>query len=191
MNYKEQTHIIVDIETLGTHVGAPILQIAAVAVRGGYFFGNKYNAFVNLKSQASGVDRILGVGLDTLQWWLERPKMLANIALNPNAVHLSVAIDGLRHYVKDYEKHGLFWAKSPQFDFEMLTRANYDYTGWGKAPWEDFRRIRDIRTLDDESLIGDWKEKPTHDALEDCIVEANILCKAVWGTTCQEALKGC
>lgn len=186
MNYKSVNHFIVDIETLGTRVDSPILQIAAVTVNDGKIW-QKFNAHVDIRCQATGANAhgyngAVSVDVDTLKWWLERPEQLAKLVNHPMTTTLPQAIDDFRRFI---DKHGtkksLFWAKSPSFDYGILTRANNCCRFYGGAPWDDFRRVRDIRTLDDECLIGDWKENPTHDALEDCIIEANILIKAVWG----------
>ena len=65
-------HVVVDIETLGTIPGAPIVQIAAVAFDLGAS-EDEWELF-EVKVDVRSLIYKGGISFDTLAWWLAQPK---------------------------------------------------------------------------------------------------------------------
>lgn len=149
---------MIDIETLGTAVGAVIVSVGAV----GFDRGGLGDTFVRSISLESCQDAGLSVDADTLEWWLgqEAPAREQLVGGDDLAVVL-------RDFTEWYLEHEFeeIWANSPSFDCELLEHA-YEAVGQVE-PWE-FYAERDVRTIRSLPLEIDLEQTGTeHDALAD------------------------
>ena len=159
------SHLMIDIEGLGTGPDAAILTIAAQSFdpfdTGHY--DRHYYARITLESQENR--RIQD---DTLAWWATQPEAQAEAFAEDNRIPLDQALDEL---YKLAWQHDYIWAQGPTYDINILEHA---YKSYNKTqPWQ-FYRIRDSRTV-----LSLWPERPvpptSHHALEDTRKQINIL----------------
>jgi hypothetical protein len=159
------SHLMIDIEGLGTGPDAAILTIAAQSFDpfGTGHYDRHYYARITLESQENR--RIQD---DTLAWWATQPEAQAEAFAEDNRVPLDQALDELYRLAW---QHDYIWAQGPTYDINILEHAykSYDKT----QPWQ-FYRIRDSRTV-----LSLWPGRPvpptSHHALEDTRKQIDIL----------------
>lgn len=155
------THIMTDIETLGTRPGAIVLSAAFVR------FTDEAHMTINLSVPDQ---EMLGLEKDesTLTWWRDKPLEWARATSDPKP--LAIALPYIGTWL-DWARNGdnmQVWCHGATFDCplmgEIYRRANIP------CPW-DFRAVRDTRTLYDLALINpkDYSVPPPHVALNDAI----------------------
>jgi hypothetical protein len=159
------SHLMIDIEGLGTGPDAAILTIAAQSFDpfGTGHYNRHYYARITLESQENR--RIQD---DTLAWWATQPEAQAEAFAEDNRIPLDQALDELYRLAW---QHDYIWAQGPTYDVNILEHA---YKSYGKTqPWQ-FYRIRDSRTV-----LSLWPGRPvpptSHHALEDTRKQINIL----------------
>jgi hypothetical protein len=159
------SHLMIDIEGLGTGPDAAILTIAAQSFDpfGTGHYDRHYYARITLESQENR--RIQD---DTLAWWATQPEAQAEAFAEDNRVPLDQALDELYRLAW---QHDYIWAQGPTYDINILEHA---YKSYNKTqPWQ-FYRIRDSRTV-----LSLWPGRPipptSHHALEDTRKQINIL----------------
>jgi exodeoxyribonuclease VIII len=159
------SHLMIDIEGLGTGPDAAILTIAAQSFDpfGTGHYDRHYYARITLESQENR--RIQD---DTLAWWATQPEAQQEAFAEDNRVPLDQALDEL---YKLAWQHDYIWAQGPTYDINILEHA---YKSYNKTqPWQ-FYRIRDSRTV-----LSLWPGRPvpptSHHALEDTRKQINIL----------------
>ena len=189
------TDIIIDIETLGTRPGCPIIEIGACAVEtatGRIFeeFSMRVNPgihFETVKAAGLGQDPYSDPHSDfakTCAWWMrdtERTGVLAAI-MNPvnEIADLRTALGCLRDWMlrrMPDPKRARVWGNGPSFDIAILDQAYRD--NGIERPWICWQE-RCVRTALD--LAGHqrgsvkWAEAgPRHRALYDARHEARKL----------------
>lgn len=162
------THIMVDIETIGTRVGSIVL--AAAFVR----FSDEAHMSVNLSVSDQ---ELLGLERDpqTEAWWraqeAAQPGTWARAT--SDAQPLAIALPYIVNWMTWAAPDGDFqiWCHGATFDCPLLgevyRRSNIE------CPWggRNFWRVRDTRTLYDLALINpkDYAVPPPHVALNDAI----------------------
>ena len=159
------SHLMIDIEGLGTGPDAAILTIAAQSFDpfGTGYYDRHYYARITLESQENR--RIQD---DTLAWWATQPEAQQEAFAEDNRIPLDQALDEL---YKLAWQHDYIWAQGPTYDINILEHA---YKSYNKTqPWQ-FYRIRDSRTV-----LSLWPGRPvpptSHHALEDTRKQINIL----------------
>jgi hypothetical protein len=159
------SHLMIDIEGLGTGPDAAILTIAAQSFDpfGTGHYDRHYYARITLESQENR--RIQD---DTLAWWATQPEAQQEAFAEDNRVPLDQALDEL---YKLAWQHDYIWAQGPTYDINILEHA---YKSYNKTqPWQ-FYRIRDSRTV-----LSLWPGRPvpptSHHALEDTRKQIDIL----------------
>jgi hypothetical protein len=159
------SHLMIDIEGLGTGPDAAILTIAAQSFDpfGSGHYDRHYYARITLESQENR--RIQD---DTLAWWSTQPEAQAEAFAEDNRIPLDQALDEL---YKLAWQHDYIWAQGPTYDINILEHA---YKSYNKTqPWQ-FYRIRDSRTV-----LSLWPERPvpptSHHALEDTRKQISVL----------------
>ena len=159
------SHLMVDIEGLGTGPDAAILTIAAQSFDpfGTGHYDRHYYARITLESQENR--RIQD---DTLAWWATQPLAQAEAFAEEDRVPLDQALDELYRLAW---QHDYIWAQGPTYDVNILEHA---YKSYNKTqPWQ-FYRIRDSRTV-----LSLWPGRPvpptSHHALEDTRKQIDIL----------------
>lgn len=166
-------HYMIDLETLGLSVEAPILQIGAVAFDPQGRLGDTFQRDVYLEDALAYGK----VEAGTLRWWMQqetpRQRLLKG---QERAVSLREALSSLRVFLPE-NLEGI-WSHGAAFDLPVLARA---YARLGRpTPW-DFHSVRDTRTLlwaagSDRSEISSQ-----HDALEDAKAQALAVIAAYAG----------
>ncbi len=166
------THVMNDIETLGTGDDAIITSIGAV----------KFNAYGIIDTFHMGVDPDsaqafgLKISAGTVMWWMEEAQAEARRALVALERHpLPVALQAYRHWYGDESLPT--WGNGATFD-NVIMRSAWRAVGH-PMPW-DFRFDRCYRTM--KSLPGApamQRSGVHHDALDDARSQALHLI-AIW-----------
>lgn len=155
------THIMLDIETLGTRPGAVVLSAALVR------FSDEAQVSINLNiadQQAIGLE----IDPATHQWW--RTQEAARLyAATKDAYPLKGALAYLREWLHAAGGESpLIWCHGATFDAPLLKEV---YRRAGIAcPWP-FWAVRDTRTLYDLASIDPkaYAVPPPHIALNDAL----------------------
>ena len=170
-------YIILDLETLGTEPGCPILSIGACAFD--LESGNEPAFYRKIHLAHQPTDKI---SVDTLKWWMEQDHAAQAAAWieGEDAENYYAALQLFGIWVDSIRKISgeagiTIWGNSSRFDNEIL-RAAYKHCGI-EAPW-NFREDRDFRTI--RALYKDKVPEPAftglrHHAKDDAIHEAHWL----------------
>ncbi len=159
---------MLDLETLGTRAGCPILSIGACFFkRQGGRLGPTFHAIASTYSQEK-----LGLKADpaTVAWWQSQPavaKALLARCEEPGALPLGQALIDFSLWFKQHEKDGvLVWSRGADFDLPILAHA---YAACGlPQPWAPFHG-RCFRTLTEENpdVPKPKRRGVKHNALDD------------------------
>jgi hypothetical protein len=163
------THVMIDIETLGTRPGSVIASIGAIAFNP--FTGDvgpDFSANVDIAdAQALG----LAIDASTIQWWFRQSTEAKQATFN-DGQPLAVALAGLSRFLNAHDQPTI-WAHGAGFD-PVLLEAGYRVCGL-KTPWTH-RDVRDTRTIFDLTGVDlaslRLSSDVAHAALSDAIVQA-------------------
>lgn len=167
---------MLDLETLGTKPGCPVLSFGAVAFDPyAGKLGNEFYRKLDLETELPRGAR--HVSAATVKWWFQQSAEAQREAFSgtyPAFIVASMFGDFWRE-----ENAEFIWANGPTFDVAVWEAAA------GYAPWS-FRAPRDCRTIYD--LAGIWPDRTKgtfHNALDDARnqAEAVIKCYAKLGVT--------
>jgi len=162
------THLMCDIETLGTRPGAIVLSAAFVR------FSDEAHTTFNLSIPEQ---EHLGLHRDpqTLQWWRDQeakaPGAWARATSNP--LSLAQALPFVATWINWAAPSGdwLIWCHGATFDCPLLQEV-YRLAGIA-CPWgdRDYWRVRDTRTLYDLAGVDakQYAVPPPHVALNDAL----------------------
>lgn len=130
-------HIMIDIETMGTNVKAPVLSIGACAFseEGGIL--NEFHYGLDLGEQIQAGREVEG---STIYWWLSQSKEAQNQLLNIERGAVGDAYSAFLQWLDSQGGYDTVWAKPPSFDLVILKSL------FGREPW-DYWKTRDLRTL--------------------------------------------
>lgn len=179
----EENPISVDLETLGLHPFAAIIQIGAVAFNRSGEYVSKFCVTVNPKGQRAADP-------DTMRWWLDQGE--AGAALLRSAYSSPVSIDEALTQFAGWVRTQSHPGSCGVFDGPVLFRGNKDlswlenaYDKAGIAVPFRFRNVHEQRQFmrtavylgfDDLSVE---REGTHHDALDDAIYQAKCAAAAV------------
>lgn len=161
------THVMLDIETLGTRPGCAVLSIGAVEFdpRGDGERNSLYCDIDAVDCQRFG----LAIDADTVKWWMQQPDKARMAAVNGGST-LPAALGHLSAWLHPMTKLRL-WTNGINFDLPILEAA---YRACGiTVPWS-YRDGRDVRTLMELAGLTP-ADVPTieglveHNALHDCL----------------------
>lgn len=165
-------HIMLDLETMGTSLNAPILSIGAVAfshkgIDGRFYAANTLKSAVDL----GGV-----IDPDTVMWWLGQSDA-ARGSLARGRESLMTSMHLFSMWCSAYDIEGV-WGNGSDFDNAILTEA---YKRADRIrPWE-YHKNRCFRTLN--AIAGEGISTPdvgtSHNALDDAEWQANRLIQ-IW-----------
>ena len=168
--------VMIDIETLDIHPGGLILSIGAVHFGSHCASGNGKQLYCNVDVLSS---LMAGFTVDpkTVAWWNEQSKEATGIFRQSPFASITMALKSLSELIG---KDDLVWAKGPDFDLVLLTKA-YEMMGV-RVPWS-FRNARDVRTMIWLGKLAGLKEsdapKPQpfikHFALHDAMFQAEVV----------------
>lgn len=178
------TDIMIDVETLGLAVTAPIIQIGAVGFdrRTGK---TRHKLLVNIEFEDAIQNGTIEGG--SLEWWFSQDEQARESLFSGDSVSLKEALLQLSRFFDMVSGEGdeplKVWACGVVFDIgkieHQMTRLSVP------IPW-DFRDIRDTRTIEDISPIsralaiehttGNLSQcSIAHNALDDCLWQIGYL----------------
>jgi 3' exoribonuclease, RNase T-like len=166
------THIMIDLETLGTTADAAILSIGAVVFD--LETGMLDDTFYRVVSFESQPNRVLS--RDTLAWWMKQSPEAAAVFTDKNKFALQDALRDFAVWVPCLGKvHA--WSNGADFDLPMLTHA-FDQCGL-RQPWPTFngRCYRTYKNLPGARDVKVIRVGEHHNALDDAIYQAEHVCK--------------
>lgn len=182
------THIMTDIETLGTKEGATIFQIAAAAFN---IESGEVTSKIDLKLDISKVDDLVVDG-STLKWWLKTDKELLTKLLNEGELTEMEMLTQFNEWVEQQDSPKL-WGNGILFD-NLKLKHKLESKGL-KYPIF-YRNDRDVRTIlalaadksgvsenDIRNSVTDENER-AHDALDDVTKQIRLV------TKCFNIIKG-
>lgn len=166
------THIMIDLETLGTTADAAILSIGAVRfdLETGMLDENFYRV-VSFESQPKRV-----LSRDTLAWWMKQSAEAALVLTHQPKFSLEDALRDFAAWVRDMGSV-CAWSNGADFDLPMLTHA-FDQCGI-KQPWPVYngRCYRTYKNLPGARDVKVIRAGEHHNALDDAIYQAEHVCK--------------
>lgn len=187
--------LMMDLETLGTDMGAPVVTIGATLFdpyscdSGEALMTRSMLVRIDLSDAIKYADRVDG---STLRWWFEQKDEAIKALVGDDAISVQEALGKLTRFCNERGAfvdqeffHGLsglpkacrYWAKDPDFDMRLMQHY-YDHPALeGKQPWR-FHECRSVRTVQDLA----WPEREdrpdfdvpgvAHDARWDAITQA-------------------
>lgn len=165
-------HIMIDIETLGVRLDAPIIQL-------GYCVFNKNRILKSTEINIEFPTTLEKADLSTVLWWMKQDKKVIEQVFNPdNRKSLYHALNSMVWEFKEREIVSV-WSKGPQFDIAML-EGKFKYFHQITIPWKYFM-VRDYRTIKESFPdIQDDNKKVVHSAEADAIHQARHLIKIAY-----------
>lgn len=165
--------LMIDLETMGTAVNAPIVAIGAV-----YFnpntgeLGETFEAAIELED-AFNYGRVSG---GTVKWWLGQSEAARQKIIRGR--HMAVPVfEKFADFCGKYGDRVQPWGNGASFDISMLEYAFGRILG-KPAPWK-FWNVRDCRTIKavaDGLVTYEGKlEGTAHSALDDAIHQAKYV----------------
>jgi hypothetical protein len=171
------THVMIDIETLGTAPGSVIASIGAVSFtpKAGAIVSEFYRGIDICSAQRSG----LTIDAATVIWWLQQSDDARIKTFFQDTDHLSLVLGDLSIWVASIPGPVRVWGHGPSFDLVLLEAA-YRAVGM-PAPWKfwDHRDTRTIFELSGVSAKSFFEKGDTaHNALDDAKAQARAVIAA-------------
>lgn len=169
------THIMLDLETMGTAPGCAIVSIGAVAFDVNYekplLTSPQFYVNVDLKSCTKAG---LTLEADTVMWWMQQSQE-ARSSLVEDPTPLEAALTLFAEFY-DAIKGRQLWCHGATFDAPILEAA-YKKLGLS-VPWK-FPLVRDTRTLFELAAVQVVRDASTHhNALSDALAQAEAVRRA-------------
>ena len=173
------THYVLDLETMGNRPTSAIVAIGCVRIEQGTINGSLYRR-VRLESSLQAG---LQVDASTIEWWLQQEETARAEIFNPGGhtlewAHADLAAFMGNNLLRTPNPKALLWGNGSSFDNVIVGNA-FDACGI-QRPWL-FWNDRDLRTL--LALYPKAKALPfegtKHHALDDAMHEAKQLLMAL------------
>ena len=175
-------NLMVDIETMGTRAGAPVLAVGAI------FFepatGELGSQFYQVATLRSEMENGAVPDADTVMWWMTQSDLARAILLNC-PLHINELLVNLYSFSESEcnAANIQFWGNGSGFDNVLLIDA---YRRAGLRPFWNFWNDRDVRTIVElgrQIGIDPKRDMPfageRHNALDDAIHQAKYV-SAIW-----------
>jgi exodeoxyribonuclease VIII len=195
--------LMIDIESLGTTAGSPVVTIGAVLFDPYSCDSSEVlaNRALNIRIDVSdSVNLSRGVEGGTLRWWFEQKDEAIKALIGSDCVSMQEALLKLWRYchergafvnkeffegLSNYPKTNRYWAKDPDFDMQLM-RYYYEHPSMdAHSPWK-FWECRSVRTVQDLAWPNGSSERPdfnvpgvAHDARYDAITQAMMVQSAM------------
>ena len=176
-DYKNNPHVMLDLETLGVAKDAVVCSVGAVVFNPDT--GELKDEFHQHVDWQSALTAGRTITASTVQWWLgqsdEARKAL--IAGTKNALPWNQVLDNFAAF---FPRWAYVWGNGATFDVTLM-ETGYACRGKGYAPWS-FGNVRDVRTI--QHLAAPFYpevelEGVAHDALADAKHQAQVV-SAMW-----------
>jgi hypothetical protein len=175
-------HAMLDIETLGSTPGAPILSIGIVDfhpanfAQGAEFFGRSLHSLKVHVSLESCLAAGLEISAATLKWWMFQPEQARRDAFDRADLEVPLAEACLKvnEFISGMGDDIRIWSHGAPFDPPILDAA---MRAVGVKPKWNFRRLRDTRTIFD--LVGIDYAGVHHEPILDCTAQAEAVSAAI------------
>lgn len=165
------SHVMLDIETMGTDPFAPVIAIGACR------FEMDDSPIEDTFYQAITLESCLEVGLrasaSTTVWWMGQSEQARAVFTDADAVKLPHALDAFTDFLNSRPDD--LWGNSARFDIGLLEAC---YKACGKeVPWMHwsercYRTLKNLPGAKDVKLV---RQGTYHHALDDAISQANHL----------------
>ena len=168
--------IMLDLETMGTRLDAPIIAIGAVK-----FNDNEIKSrFYRKVSLSSSVEMGAVIDPNTVIWWLQQDEEArAEFFDNYNAIRLNAALIEFSEWVEKEGGITTLWGNGAGFD-NVILRSAYNSCGI-EAPWA-FWQDRCFRTIRETLPPLNLERKGVfHNALDDAENQAVYLIEVMKG----------
>lgn len=205
---SEQPHnnmeLMIDLETLGTTAGSPVVTIGAVLFDPYSCDSGEALMKRSLLIRVDISDAIKysqGVEGGTVRWWFEQKDEAIKALVGDDAVPMQEALTKLWRFCHERGAfvdteffHGLsalprtnrYWAKDPDFDMQLM-RYYYEHSDLeGRMPWK-FWECRSVRTVQDLAWPNGSIDRPdfevpgvAHDARWDAVTQAMTVQAAMY-----------
>ena len=181
---EKRIDIMTDIETLGNKKNVAIIQLSAVAFN--IETGNiieKFNEYVDI-SCADG----LIIDGSTLKWWMNTDANLLKNIINSGISTTNIVLSQFNKWFESLDAevtNKYLWGNGILFDNRIIQEAMSKYDISYPIYYSN---DRDVRTILELACIKEGKTKaellsiiPTvgvsHNALDDCLTQINIVCE--------------
>lgn len=145
-SFTLMTHLMVDLETMGSNPEAPIIAIGAVFFDPGT--GKTGPEFYQIVSLESAMEFGAKPDAATIIWWMKQSAEARAAITGGDAISLMDAIDNLDEFIHTNSANGIkyvqLWGNGSSFDNVILRRAYEQVGAELSVPfWND----RDVRTI--------------------------------------------
>lgn len=174
-NANADLNVMVDFETLSLQPNAFLLECGLV------IFDNQFNIVTEALFTTNNLNYSASQDVDgnTLEWWVNQQDGLYNLLqraktqFNPNDLTVQARTCMLLSKLKQACPTLKFWSKG-SFDADILRYYDNDI-----FKYNEFMDVRTIKTFAEmQGIVFDDKTKATHNALEDCRAQLEILKQA-------------
>lgn len=176
MDVKKYSHLMIDLETLGTHCDSVVLSIGAVCfdITNGET-GEKIELFPTVDDQFEKRK----VQWSSIQWWMKQENVARNsIADAHRSYNLKTCLESLNTFCKiNLEDNFKIWGNG--FDVSLL---NHAYNQICLSTPYSYKKVMDCRTLTWISKISTNKHSDfgdiKHNAISDCLFQIRFIVDA-------------
>lgn len=164
-------HVMIDLETMGTHYNAPIVAIGACV----FTEDGLGETFYQPISLASAVEHGAEMDPNTVIWWMQQSDDARNEVILASG-DMTEALAGFRRWIESLGELEGVWGNGASFDNVILTQA---YRRQGEnAPWPFFKD-RCYRTVKSFSKVKMERVGTHHNAVDDALSQAAHLIR-IW-----------
>ncbi len=167
------THVMLDLETMGTDFKAPIIAIGAVKFDARGLWTGPGSEFYLTVDLQSAVDTGAIVDPRTIVWWMQQPDEARKSVTREGAVKLTDALDAFEAWLPDGVDLSGIWGNGANFDNAILgesyrrTRRSIPWPFWKDRC---FRTMKSVFPYNEPGFEG-----TKHNALHDAKHQARIL----------------
>lgn len=199
---RNNCELMVDVETLGTVMGSPVITIGAtlfdpyVCDSGEELLRRALLIRIDI---SDAVKYSGGVEGGTLRWWFEQKDEAIKALVGDDAVSCQEAYKLLEQYcnergafankiffdnITDFPRTCRYWAKDPDFDMRLMQHY-YDrpeinaHMPWNFWECRSVRTVQDLAWPDGDRPVFDVKDGVAHDARWDAVTQAMMIQAAI------------
>lgn len=163
------THIMIDLETMGTDADAAIVAIGAVAFGENGVFGEPFYARVSLQS---AIENGGTVTASTINWWIQQSEQAREEITQPGR-EIGHALDDFTTWIDALcfgDSPAGVWGNGAAFD-NVILRTAFERSN-RTPPWKFWadRCFRTLRAMRPDVPMG--RQGVHHNALDDAITQA-------------------